>query len=209
MLNDHTTIRSTAVFDLVGPPNPPVPVQVEMRYDTRDPYAVQAAFRTGRAGWVEWVFSRDLLTEGLLAPAGAGDVRIRPAEHDAESVEIELSSPSGHATFRATSREVSDFLTRTHEIVAPGSEDDWLDLEHALGLLLSSDPSGRAPPPRDERGARDAVVFSSSATAGRTHETRRPHADVAQLVAHHLAKVRVAGSSPVVRSRRLLGFVPR
>ena len=27
------------------------------------------------------------------------------------------------------------------------------------------------------------------------------YADVAQLVAHHLAKVRVAGSSPVVRSR--------
>lgn len=26
------------------------------------------------------------------------------------------------------------------------------------------------------------------------------HADVAQLVAHHLAKVRVAGSNPVVRS---------
>jgi hypothetical protein len=141
MLNDHTTIRSTAVFDLVGPPNPPVPVQVEMRYDTRDPYAVQAAFRTGRAGWVEWVFSRDLLTEGLLGVSGAGDVRIRPADHDAESIEIELSSPSGHATFRAASREVSEFLARTHEIVAPGSEDDWLDLEHALGLLLSSDPS--------------------------------------------------------------------
>jgi hypothetical protein len=141
MLNDHTTIRSTAVFDLVGPPNPPVPVQVEMRYDTRDPYAVQAAFRTGRAGWVEWVFSRDLLTEGLLGAAGSGDVRIRPAEGDAESVEIELSSPSGHATFRAASREVSEFLARTHEIVAPGCEDDWLDLEHALGLLLSSDPS--------------------------------------------------------------------
>jgi hypothetical protein len=28
------------------------------------------------------------------------------------------------------------------------------------------------------------------------------HADVAQLVEHHLAKVRVAGSSPVVRSLR-------
>ena len=27
------------------------------------------------------------------------------------------------------------------------------------------------------------------------------HADVAQLVAHHLAKVRVAGSNPVIRSR--------
>lgn len=29
------------------------------------------------------------------------------------------------------------------------------------------------------------------------------HADVAQLVAHHLAKVRVAGSNPVIRSARV------
>src|SRR3712207_9006829 len=32
---------------------------------------------------------------------------------------------------------------------------------------------------------------------------RSPHADVAQLVEHHLAKVRVAGSNPVVRSERV------
>ena len=34
------------------------------------------------------------------------------------------------------------------------------------------------------------------------HPGRSPgwNADVAQLVAHHLAKVRVAGSNPVVRS---------
>src|SRR6476620_976806 len=31
------------------------------------------------------------------------------------------------------------------------------------------------------------------------------HADVAQLVAHHLAKVRVAGSNPVVRSDSTVG----
>ena len=31
-----------------------------------------------------------------------------------------------------------------------------------------------------------------------------PHADVAQLVEHHLAKVRVAGSNPVVRSTKVL-----
>src|SRR4029078_945864 len=34
------------------------------------------------------------------------------------------------------------------------------------------------------------------------------HADVAQLVAHHLAKVRVAGSNPVVRSEEPLGSAP-
>ena len=32
------------------------------------------------------------------------------------------------------------------------------------------------------------------------HRQLVAHADVAQLVAHHLAKVRVAGSSPVIRS---------
>lgn len=34
------------------------------------------------------------------------------------------------------------------------------------------------------------------------------HADVAQLVEHHLAKVRVAGSNPVVRSE-LVSYLPR
>ncbi len=33
-----------------------------------------------------------------------------------------------------------------------------------------------------------------------------PSADVAQLVEHHLAKVRVAGSNPVVRSREHRGL---
>ena len=39
--------------------------------------------------------------------------------------------------------------------------------------------------------------FSSTERFGRTVRDR---ADVAQLVEHHLAKVRVAGSSPVIRS---------
>ena len=37
---------------------------------------------------------------------------------------------------------------------------------------------------------------------------RGKHADVAQLVEHHLAKVRVAGSNPVVRSE-LVSYLPR
>ena len=34
--------------------------------------------------------------------------------------------------------------------------------------------------------------------------SRDAHADVAQLVEHHLAKVRVAGSNPVVRSEKIV-----
>jgi hypothetical protein len=43
----------------------------------------------------------------------------------------------------------------------------------------------------------------------RTGRRSRPlRADVAQLVAHHLAKVRVAGSNPVVRSKVLEASIP-
>ena len=58
------------------------------------------------------------------------------------------------------------------------------------------------------RGVRLRRV-SWTRTAARRYSDRAPpatsrlgHADVAQLVEHHLAKVRVAGSSPVVRSER-------
>src|ERR1700742_4701899 len=43
----------------------------------------------------------------------------------------------------------------------------------------------------------------------RTGRRSRPwRADVAQLVAHHLAKVRVAGSNPVIRSKVQVALIP-
>ncbi|MGH3439805.1 MAG: SsgA family sporulation/cell division regulator [Sciscionella sp.] len=141
MRNDHVTLRSTAVFELLAPRTPAVPVQVELRYDTRDPYAVIAAFRTGRAGWVEWVFSRDLLADGLIAQAGEGDVRIRPAGDNPEVVVVELSSPSGHAMFEAAAEELADFLDRTYDVVLPGNERLWVNVDEALAGLIPHDLS--------------------------------------------------------------------
>jgi hypothetical protein len=142
MSYDHVTLRSTAVFDLLAPHSSAVPVQVELRYDTRDPYAVVAAFRTGKAGWVEWVFSRDLLADGLLADAGEGDVRIRPAADNPEIVIFELSSPSGHALFETSAHRLADFLDRTYDIVVPGGESLWLNFDDAVEHLLSNDMRG-------------------------------------------------------------------
>ena len=45
--------------------------------------------------------------------------------------------------------------------------------------------------------SRFGIAYSYGAPPGSSPEG---HADVAQLVEHHLAKVRVAGSSPVIRS---------
>jgi hypothetical protein len=139
MRNDHVTLRSTAVFDLLAPQTPAVPVQVELRYDTRDPYAVVAAFRTGRVGWVEWVFARDLLADGLITHSGEGDVTIRPAVDDPEVVMVELSSPSGHAVFEASAQELADFLDRTYDVVVPGNENLWVNVDDALTRLLPHD----------------------------------------------------------------------
>jgi hypothetical protein len=139
MRNDHVTLRATAVFDLLAPRCPAVPVRVELRYDTRDPYAVVAAFRTGKAGWVEWVFARDLLADGLIATAGEGDVRIRPSADDPEVVVVELSSPSGHAVFEASAQEFADFLDRTYDVVVPGNEHLWVDVDEALTQMISTD----------------------------------------------------------------------
>ena len=47
----------------------------------------------------------------------------------------------------------------------------------------------------------DRIGYSSEThTLSESRGAGRMYADVAQLVAHHLAKVRVAGSNPVVRS---------
>ena len=48
-----------------------------------------------------------------------------------------------------------------------------------------------------------ATASLSFACYGLPSPTTTRHADVAQLVAHNLAKVRVAGSSPVIRSTEI------
>ncbi|MFI9387042.1 SsgA family sporulation/cell division regulator [Kutzneria sp. NPDC052558] len=136
MREDHTTLHSMAVLELVAPDEPSVPIEVELRYDTRDPWAVTMAFHAGPSRWVEWCFARDLLADGLIAETGSGDVRIRPDAEDAESVELVISSPSGRARFEAPARELACFLDRTHDMVPPGAEGRWVSVDDALATLF-------------------------------------------------------------------------
>ena len=64
---------------------------------------------------------------------------------------------------------------------------------------LLSPSARRAGVPRFGKPPSDPLMFHPSPGRGSAPERQ---ADVAQLVAHHLAKVRVAGSNPVVRSER-------
>ena len=75
-----------------------VPLPMVLHYDSADPFAVQATFRTGKGEGVCWVFARDLLTLGVHRPTGDGDVRVWPSSAGGrEVVYIGLNSPDGEA----------------------------------------------------------------------------------------------------------------
>lgn len=137
MRDKHTVISSPAVFDLIAPDAPAVPVKVHLSYHSRDPFAVQASFRTGNGSAVDWVFARDILQDGLRAPSGSGDVRVRPMPQHAHRVQLELSSPSGHAVFTTCAQTLGDFLGRTFAAVPHDTECSWLDFDVALSDLLN------------------------------------------------------------------------
>ena len=138
MRDESKTIRATAMFELIAPDAPVVPVKVELSYTSRDPYAVQASFKTGHHTTVDWVFARDLLGDGLVDSAGTGDVRVQPMSDDPTRIELELTSPSGHALFTTSAATLSEFLQATYDAVPAAAEYSWLDFDAALADLLDT-----------------------------------------------------------------------
>ena len=144
MAGRHTTVTSDLQLRLVVPGTTPLPVRAGLRYDVTDPYAVQVAFHTGSGGdsdTVEWTFARALLSEGVSAPVGDGDVQVWPSSSSGSRVVcLSLSSPSGKALFEVPLAELVEFLGQTYEAVPSGSESDHVDVDAELALLLWSEP---------------------------------------------------------------------
>jgi len=116
----------------------PKRVPVVMRYDIADPYAVCAELPGAPGRGVSWVFARDLMSQGLTAPTGDGDVRIWPAGSGRADVRIAFRSPDGEALLQAAIRDVVDFLRRSHSLCPPGREGDYLEVDATLRRLLPS-----------------------------------------------------------------------
>ncbi|WP_399138694.1 SsgA family sporulation/cell division regulator [Streptomyces sp. NBUA17] len=90
-------------------------IPVVLRYDPdHDPRRVCVALpgRGGASGVREWTFSRDLLEQGLRAPAGTGDVRVWPCGR-VQSV-VELHSPHGCSVVQFETKALMRFLRRTY-----------------------------------------------------------------------------------------------
>jgi hypothetical protein len=129
---------------LVVPGAASLPVRAGLRYDVTDPYAVQVSFHTGSSGEaeiVDWTFARQLLTDGVSAPVGEGDVQVWPsASGGLPVVCLSLCSPSGKALFEVPLPELVDFLGQTYAAVPTGCESEHVDVEAELALLLWAEP---------------------------------------------------------------------
>lgn len=134
-----TSVSTRLELRLVVPGGPSLPVQAGLRYLADDPWAVRVAFQTGaeQDATVEWMFARQLLTDGVRTTVGEGDVRVWPsASGGGRVVNLAMASPSGSALFEIDWDELVEFLQQTYLAVPTGTEEQVVDLDAELALLL-------------------------------------------------------------------------
>jgi hypothetical protein len=139
------SVHTELELRLVVPGGPSLPVLAGLRYEASDPWAVRVAFQTGARnedgsgdGVVEWMFARQLLTDGVAKTVGEGDVRVWPsAAGGARVVNLAMASPSGSALFEIDRDALVEFLQQTYLAVPTGTEEEVVDLDAELALLLS------------------------------------------------------------------------
>ncbi|MEH0490603.1 SsgA family sporulation/cell division regulator [Streptomyces scabiei] len=123
---------------LVAGPDARVFVPVRLYYTDSDPYAVQFSFDVTPDEVVRWTFARELLDQGLITPAGIGDVKITPiGPHRNRCFSIELESPGGYARLEGPAASVKAWLAKTFEVVPAGRESETVDIDSFLDELLT------------------------------------------------------------------------
>ncbi|MFE9452784.1 SsgA family sporulation/cell division regulator [Streptomyces sp. NPDC006739] len=134
---DIITFQQPARARLITAEDQELPVTAVLRYTSADPLAVFVDFPAeatldGEA--TTWTFARSLLSEGLGAPAGCGDVQLWPC--GPARTAVEFHSPYGLALLQFDTAALRRFLLRTHAVVAAGQEDVAAVVERGLTALF-------------------------------------------------------------------------
>jgi len=135
----HRISVNTPCWLLGHPASPLRRLPSTWTYTTANPFAVQVTFHV-TSGPVTWLFAREMLDDGCHATSGIADVQITPFTHEevGEVVRIQLTSPSVRAVLLANRAPIREFLTRTYEIAAAGTEAKLLPIDKWLSSLLSA-----------------------------------------------------------------------
>lgn len=126
-------------MEIVAEGGETTPLGAQFSYDPADPFAVTVRFGDSRDS-VEWTFGRELLTEGLYTPVGAGDVQVWPClSADGTAVVIlELASPAGEVMLQVATRAVADFVQSMLARTPLGAELAEVDLDDEITALLAA-----------------------------------------------------------------------
>jgi hypothetical protein len=110
-------------------------LQVHLWYLATDPYAVHILLTTGASQTsVGVVVGRDLLTDGLAAPAGEGAVRVTPFTPGRTC--LTLHEVAGGLWLLLDTDDIRRFLAATRTLVTPGAETCRSDLDAELQALI-------------------------------------------------------------------------
>ena len=133
-------VTRVVTLELIDSTGAATPLDTELTYDPRDPFAMTATFMTV-AGQVRWTFGRDLLIGGLYEPTGDGDVHVWPClDNQAHSVVIiELCSPDGEALVQARTVDVKAFVEQMVAAVPQGDEGPHLDVDATIAAIFAAE----------------------------------------------------------------------
>ena len=134
------TVTQSLTLELIDQSGAVTPINAELHYDPRDPYAVTTVFITATTS-VRWTFGRQLLSDGLYEPSGDGDVHVWPCL-DSEGravVIIELCSPDGEALVQARTTDLSSFVERMGRAVQPGEESAHVDVDSTIAAIFAAE----------------------------------------------------------------------
>jgi hypothetical protein len=114
-------------------------VRTRFRFEASHPYEVVLTFHLGRPDEADWVFSRDLLRDGLRSLSGQGDVKLWPAycPCHGSTLHLALESPHGSALLEASKPRVQAWLDRTYGLVSAEEERDCGPTDDQLAALLA------------------------------------------------------------------------
>lgn len=117
------------------------PVVTRWIYRSDDPFAVTVEIQTRGNRCVDWVLARELLMAGLIAPAGIGDIRVRPATVGRWEVTlVEICSPDGHAVLEVDRELLRQFVKATTDIVPLGCESMVVDMDAEIEKITRNCP---------------------------------------------------------------------
>ncbi|GAA4868343.1 SsgA family sporulation/cell division regulator [Kitasatospora terrestris] len=132
VVEEVLTLRIALEQDLVGE------VRTRFRYDACRPYEVRLTFHLGRPDEADWVFSRELLRDGLDSLSGQGDIKLWPAycPCHGSTLHIALESPHGSALLEVSKPQVRAWLEQTYACVSEDEESALLPTDAELAALL-------------------------------------------------------------------------